>query len=56
MFTKSQTGSKLKILRSDNGGEFTSKEFEEFLKSYGSQHQKLTPYSPQQNGVVEWMN
>jgi hypothetical protein len=29
---KNQTINKLKILSSDNGGEFTSKEFELFLK------------------------
>jgi hypothetical protein len=47
MFIESQTKRKLKILKGDNGGEFVSKEFEEFLKFHGIQYQKLTPYSPQ---------
>ena len=43
-------------LRSDNGGEYLSKEFRSYLKSKGI-HQELTvPYSPQQNSVAERMN
>jgi len=38
MFAKAQTGRKLKVLRNDNGGKFTSKEFEEFLKAHGIHH------------------
>ena len=41
------SGKKINILRSDNGGEFTSNEFNDYCK-------ELTiPYNPQQNGVVE---
>ena len=43
-------------LRSDNGGEFTSKEFSQFCKSAGIQRQLTTPYTPSQNGVVERKN
>jgi hypothetical protein len=38
MFAKAQIGRKLKVLRSDNGGKLTSKEFEEFLKVHGIHH------------------
>jgi hypothetical protein len=38
MFAKAQTGRKLKVLKSDNGGKLTSKEFEEFLKAHGIHH------------------
>eukprot|EP00253_Pinus_taeda_P028557 PITA_28557 len=38
------------------GGEFYSKEFEEFYKKCGIARQKTTPYTPQQNGVAERMN
>jgi hypothetical protein len=38
MFAKAQTGRKLKLLKSDNGGKLTSKEFEEFLKAHGIHH------------------
>jgi hypothetical protein len=43
-----QTRRKLKILTRD-GGKFTSKEFEEFLKVHGIQHQKFTLYTRQHN-------
>jgi transposase InsO family protein len=43
-------------LRTDNGGEFCGNEFEEFSKKCGIARQKTTPYTPQQNGVVERMN
>lgn len=46
----------IKILRSDNGGEYSSKEFESFLKSNGIVHQLSVPYNPAQNGVAERMN
>jgi transposase InsO family protein len=51
-----ETGDKLKVLRTDNGGEFTSKEFEHFLAMAGIKHQTTAPYTPQQNGVVERAN
>ncbi len=43
-------------LRSDNGGEYLSKEFNSYLKSKGIRHELTVPYSPQQNGVAERMN
>ena len=48
-----QTGLKIKVFRSDSGGEFTSFEFEGFLKSCSIIHKKTAPYSPQQNGLAE---
>ena len=50
------TEKKIKILRSDNGGEYTSKEFSNYLKEKGIQHQLSVPRTPQQNGVAERMN
>ena len=47
---------KIKVLRTDNGGEFCSRKFEEFCKKCGIAWQKTTPYTPQQNGVAERMN
>jgi hypothetical protein len=47
---------KIKILRSDNGGEYTSKEFLNFCKDVGIKRELTTPYNPQQNGVVERKN
>eukprot|EP00253_Pinus_taeda_P018118 PITA_18118 len=53
---ENQTEKKRKVLRTDNDGEFCSKEFEEFSKKCGIAWQKTTPYTPEQNGVAERMN
>jgi transposase InsO family protein len=47
---------KIKILKSDNGGEYTSKEFVNFCKDAGIKRKLTTPYNPQQNGVAERKN
>jgi transposase InsO family protein len=46
----------IKILKSDNGEEYTSKEFLNFCKNVGIKRELTTPYNPQQNNVVEWKN
>ena len=43
---ENQTEKKIKVLRTDNGGEFCSKEFEELCKKCGIAWQKTTPYTP----------
>jgi hypothetical protein len=50
---ENQTEKKIKVLRTDNGGEFYGNEFEEFYKKCGIARHKTTPYTPQQNGVAE---
>ena len=50
------SGNKLKVLRTDNGGEFTSTKFEEFLKSKGIRHERTIPKTSEQNGVAERLN
>lgn len=47
---------KIKVLCTDRGGEFTSVEFGAYCAEEGVQRQLTGPYSPQQNGVVEWWN
>jgi hypothetical protein len=47
---------KIKILRSDNGGEYTSKEFVSFCRDVGIKRELTTPYNPQQNGVAKRKN
>ncbi|KAH9684612.1 DNA (cytosine-5)-methyltransferase 1B [Citrus sinensis] len=48
--------SKIKRLRSDNGLEYCSKEFEDFCKSKGIARHRTVTYTPQQNGLAERMN
>jgi len=36
---ENQTGQKVNVLMSDNGGEYISKEFKEYLASKGIEHQ-----------------
>ena len=50
---ETQFSSKLKILRSDGGSEYVSKEFESYLSVCGILYQLSYPYTPQQNGLVE---
>jgi transposase InsO family protein len=47
---------KIKILRSDNGGEYTSNEFGIFCRDDGIKRELTSPYNPQQNGVTERKN
>ncbi len=53
---ENKIGHKIKVLRSNNGGEFVSKKFDAFLAECGIQQQTSVPYSPQQNGVAERAN
>lgn len=46
----------IKVLRTDRGGEFCSREFVTFCETEGIQRHYTAPYSPQQNGVVERRN
>ena len=50
------TGKSVKVLRTDNGGEFTSAEFEAHLKENGIRHKLTILKNPEQNGVAERMN
>jgi transposase InsO family protein len=48
--------SKIKCLRYDNGGEFTSKEFMDYCRKHGIKRQFSVARTPQQNEVVERKN
>ena len=37
----------------DNGPQFTSSEWDEYLEQHGISHRKVTPYWPQANAAVE---
>jgi transposase InsO family protein len=47
---------KLKVLRTDNGMEFCSGDFNSFCRKEGIVRHHTIPYTPQQNGVAERMN
>jgi transposase InsO family protein len=47
---------KVKKIRSDNGSEFKNTQIEDYPDQEGIKHEFLTPYTQQQNGVVERKN
>ncbi|MCO5550654.1 hypothetical protein L7F22_004143 [Adiantum nelumboides] len=51
-----ECGRFIKTFRSDQGGEFKSKEFEELCWNQGIRRQYTCAYTPQQNGVAERKN
>ena len=51
-----ETGNPLKLLRTDNSGEYISSEFKEHCSKHGIRHEKMVPGTPQHNGVVERMD
>ena len=51
-----ETDLKLKILRLDSRGEFTSQEFIDYCEKHCIKRQYSTARTPQQNGVVERKN
>ncbi|KAD0657028.1 hypothetical protein E3N88_43918 [Mikania micrantha] len=51
-----ESGFKVKALRTDRGGEFTSTKFEQVCNEDGIRRFLTAPYTPQQNGVVERRN
>ena len=53
---ENQTGRKIQVLRTGNGGEYTSNDFLEFCSSEGIKKEHIVPHTPQQNGVAERKN
>ncbi|GAB6033770.1 hypothetical protein CHUAL_013973 [Chamberlinius hualienensis] len=51
-----QLGLDIKCVRTDNGLEFCSGQFQRFLVNNGIKHQRTNSYTPQQNGVAERFN
>ena len=46
------THNKPRIIQSDNGGEFSSREFKQFLLKYKVEHKFGHPYRPKWQGAV----
>ncbi|CAK1547641.1 unnamed protein product [Leptosia nina] len=55
-YAENKLDTKIKTLRTDNGTEYLNKNFTNYLKLHGINHQTSTPYTPQQNGLSERMN
>jgi len=53
---ENQTGKKIKILRTDNGTEYESNEFNDYYRETGIKTETTTTYTPEKNGVVERKN
>jgi hypothetical protein len=54
--TELETGQRLRVLRSDGGGEYTGDAVAKYLEDRGIKHEVTTPDTPQHNGVAECMN
>jgi transposase InsO family protein len=53
---ENQAGKKIKVLRSNNGGEYTSNEFKYFCKEERIKRELTVSYNPQRTGVVKRKN
>ena len=46
----------MKVLRTDRGGEFVYNNFNLFCEINGTHRELITPYTPDQNGILERKN
>ena len=53
---ENQTRKKIRVLRTDNRGEYTSNEFMEYCSTEGIKKEHTVPHTPQQNGVAKRKN
>lgn len=53
---ETKSGHKLKVLKTDGGGEYVSNDFGRFCNQEGITHELLPSYTPQQNGVSKRKN
>ena len=56
ILVETQTNTKLKVLRTDNGLEFVNDEFNKLCLEYGIERHRTVIKTPQQNGIAERMN
>src|SRR5277367_5505308 len=56
IYVENQSGQKLKILRSDGGGEYINTEMKNYLAGKGIRHETTVAETPQQNGIAEQYN
>uniref|UniRef100_A0AAV1UAG4 Integrase catalytic domain-containing protein n=1 Tax=Peronospora matthiolae TaxID=2874970 RepID=A0AAV1UAG4_9STRA len=53
---KTASGTKIKVLRSDNGGEYRIETMNNFCKAKFIKQEFTVPYNPEQKGMAERMN
>ena len=53
---ENESGFKIRNLRSDRWGEFTSREFNIYCEEHGIKRKLSSPYRPKENGIVERRN
>jgi hypothetical protein len=53
---ENEIGKRLKCLRSNNGGEYCSKEFDDYFSYHGIRREKTVPGTPQENSLSERIN
>ena len=53
---ENQIGKKIRVLRTDNGGEYTSNEFMDYFLAEKIKKEHNVPHTPQQNGVADRKN
>jgi hypothetical protein len=53
---ENQQGKKIKTFQTDNGGEYTSEQFDNLLKGLGITRRFTIPHNPEQNGIAERKN
>jgi transposase InsO family protein len=53
---EAECGRNLRVLRTNNGGEFMAAKFASYCTDEGVHHLYSTPYNPQQNNVIERRN
>lgn len=51
-----KNGHKLKVLTTDGGCEYVSKDFQRFCDQKGIVHEVVAPYTPRQKGVSKKKN
>ncbi|CEG41897.1 copia-like retrotransposable [Plasmopara halstedii] len=55
-YIEASSGTCVNILRSDNGGEYTSNDLQMYCEKTGVAQQLTVPYNPKQNGMSERLN
>ena len=53
---ETQTGNRLKAVRTDRGTKYVNKELNTYFQDSGTTHSTTSPYTPEQNGVAERFN